>query len=116
MLHIETQKPVKRVKYTKETSTDGKWLGMLEDGRVVTLEASFMYQNFGKRFLNECKMLEDNKFVGIPIGSARSSVINIYYPVCIVKMHLQISIHRMTPIAVFSSHWPLPSTAQVFNH
>ena len=47
MIHIETQRPMKRVKYTKEPSPDGKWLRILEDRRVVTLEASFMYQNFG---------------------------------------------------------------------
>ena len=56
---------------------DGRWLGMLEDNRVVTLEETFIEQNFSQRFVNECKRLENNKFVGIPIGSARSSIMGI---------------------------------------
>ena len=30
MINMETQKPVKRIKYTKEPSMDGRSLGMLE--------------------------------------------------------------------------------------
>ena len=51
---------------------------MVEGNQVVTLEEAFVEQNFCKRFVNECKELGNkNKFVGIPIGLARSSVMAI---------------------------------------
>ena len=77
LVQIETQRPIKRVKYVKEPEMDGRWLGMQEDGRVITLEESFVENNFDDRFVEECKKLGNNKFVGIPIGSARSSVMSI---------------------------------------
>jgi hypothetical protein len=59
------------------STNDGRWLGMLDDNRVVTLEETFVEQNFSQRYVNECKELGSNKFVGIPIGSARKSVMAI---------------------------------------
>ena len=78
MVHLETDKTVKRVKFTKGTSMDGQWLGMLDNGRVVTLEKGFMEDKFPRRFIHECKELGDNKFVRIPIGSSRSSLMSIF--------------------------------------
>ena len=108
---------MKRIKYAIDGkgSNDGIWLGMQEDNQVVTLDKTFVEQNFSKRFVNECKRLGNNKFVGIPIGSARSSIMAI-----LPSLHCEgappLSIHRMTLIAVFSSCWPPPSIAQVFHH
>ena len=50
---------------------------MQEDGKVITLEECFIDNNFGERFVYECKRLGNNKFVGIPIRLARSSVMSI---------------------------------------
>ena len=77
LLQIEPQRPMKRIKYMKVQSMDGRWLGMMENGKVVTLEESFVHQYFGKRFVNECKRMENNRFVGIPIGLTRSSVMTM---------------------------------------
>ena len=79
LMNIETNRPVKRIKYMREgaSTKDGKCLGILDDNRVVTLEETFVEQNFSQRFVNKCKRLENNKFVGIPIGSARLSIMAI---------------------------------------
>ena len=79
LINLETNRPVKRIKYMREgaSTNDGRWLGMLDDNRVVTLEETFVEQNFSQRYVNECKELGSNKFVGIPIGSARKSVMAI---------------------------------------
>ena len=53
LINIESNRPVKRIKYVREgaSTNDGRWLGMLEDNQVVTLEETFVEQNFCKRFV-----------------------------------------------------------------
>jgi hypothetical protein len=72
MVHLDGEQLVIRVKYTK-----GLWQGQLDNGKVITLEQGFMDENFSLRFLDECKKLGHHKFVPIPTGSSRCSIMNI---------------------------------------
>jgi hypothetical protein len=54
------------------------WKGLLEDGTMLTLREEVVLQQFGIRFVNECKTLGTSKFVGIPVGSSRSSLMTCF--------------------------------------
>jgi hypothetical protein len=64
---------------TNEIYAKAIWKGMLEDGTVMQLQEEQVTGNFGSRFVDECKRLGNNKFVGIPVlGSCRSSVMMLF--------------------------------------
>jgi hypothetical protein len=69
------EETIERVKYC---STLKKWKGLLDNGKMVLLQEEYIKQNFGKRFIQECIDLGDNKFVPIPVGSARKSVMSLF--------------------------------------
>jgi hypothetical protein len=54
------------------------WKGLLEDGTVMPLVEDMVTNQFGERFVEECKRLGTKKFVPIPVGSCRSSVIELF--------------------------------------
>jgi hypothetical protein len=62
---------------TDEIRTNGVWKGLLEDGTVTTINEEFVTQSFGTRFVVQCKSLGSQKFLRIPAGSCRSSVMTI---------------------------------------
>jgi hypothetical protein len=62
---------------TKEVCTPAHWKGMLEDGRIYPLLEDSVREHFASRFVDECKKLGNKKFVQIPVGSCRSSVITL---------------------------------------
>ena len=47
-----------------------------DDGTITDLNEGVVSQ-FGQQFVNECKTLASQKFVNIPVGSCRSSVMEI---------------------------------------
>jgi hypothetical protein len=70
----ENERGVQRTKiYAKAV-----WKGLQDDGTVCTLTENTVTESFGKDFVAQCKMLGDRKFVPIPVGSCRSSVISTY--------------------------------------
>ena len=46
MVHLDGEKMVKIVKFTKGTTLCGQWQGMLDNRKVVNLEEGFMETNF----------------------------------------------------------------------
>jgi hypothetical protein len=79
--------PAKYAHYKDKQGTDvvsdqicaqSTWKGLLEDGTVLTLREEVVLQQFGIRFVNECKTLGTSKFVGIPVGSSRSSLMTCF--------------------------------------
>ena len=67
----------KGVEYvTNEVHVKAMWKGLLDDGTITLLNEGVVSQ-FGQRFVNECKTLASRKFVDIPVGSCRSSVMTI---------------------------------------
>jgi hypothetical protein len=73
--HVTDKK--KKIEYvTDQVHVKEMWKGQLEDGTVIDLN-EWVLSQFGDHFLEECKTLGLRKFVPIPVGSCRSSVINI---------------------------------------
>ena len=66
---------IERVKYC---STIDKWKGRQKSGKVVLLQDGYIKENFGKRFVEECVQLGDNKFVPVPVGTVRKSVMSLF--------------------------------------
>ena len=66
---------IERVKYC---TTLNKWKGRKKSGKVVLLQDRYIKDNFGKRFVEECVKLGDNKFVPVPVGTARKSVMSLF--------------------------------------
>ena len=63
---------------TGEVHAKACWKGLLHDKTVVDLPEQEIEKQFGSQFLNECKRLGKQKFVPIPVGSCRSSVIQLF--------------------------------------
>ena len=63
---------------TNEVHAKGIWKGLLEDGTVLPLQEEVVTGQFGCRFVEECKRLGTRKFVPIPVGSCRSSVMTLF--------------------------------------
>jgi hypothetical protein len=63
---------------TGEVHSKACWKGLLHDKTVVDLPEQEIEKQFGAQFLNECKRLGRQKFVPIPVGSCRSSVIELF--------------------------------------
>jgi hypothetical protein len=62
---------------TDKIYAEGVWKARLEDGTVTAIADSFVDEQFGQKFVNECMKLGNRKFVPIPVGSCRASVMNI---------------------------------------
>jgi hypothetical protein len=62
-------------KVTDEVCAKEKWRGVLSDGTVHNVTEESVQEQFGRRFVAECKALGYRKFVPIPVGNCRSSVI-----------------------------------------
>ena len=45
---------------------------------MVILQQEYISNNFGKRFIEECVKLGDNKFVPIPVGCLRKSLMSLF--------------------------------------
>jgi hypothetical protein len=55
---------------TDEIYAEGVWKARLEDGTVTSISEAFVSEQFGKRFVNECKTLGNRKFVLFQWGHA----------------------------------------------
>jgi hypothetical protein len=62
-------------KVTDEVCAKEMWRGMLSDGTVHNITEEAVIEQFGRRFVKECKALGNRKFVPIPVGNCKSSVI-----------------------------------------
>jgi hypothetical protein len=64
---------------TEEVYAKGSWSGLLEDGKtVMPVPEVLVKAQFGSRFVEECKRLGQTKFVPIPVGSCRSSLMTVF--------------------------------------
>jgi hypothetical protein len=63
---------------TNEVRAKGFWKGLLHDGQVLPIAEEAVTGQFGRQFMEECKGLGARKFVSIPVGSCRSSVMQIF--------------------------------------
>jgi hypothetical protein len=63
---------------TEEVYAKGIWRGQMEDGTVLPLPEEFVGKQFGARFVEECKTLGQRKFVYVPVGSCRSSLMTVF--------------------------------------
>jgi len=76
-VHSQDERNKKEI-VTNELHSKACFKGMLEDGCVVTLPEELVTEFFGTNFVNECKTLGNKKFVRIPPGSCRSSVMTLF--------------------------------------
>ena len=74
----ETDKDGSNERVTNEIYAEAVWKARLEDGTVTSISEAFVMEQFGKRFVKECKTLGNRKFVSIPVGSCRSSAMSIF--------------------------------------
>ena len=63
---------------TTDACTKGAWKGLLEDGTSLTIAEDIVRGEFGSRFVAECKYLGHKKFVPIPVGSCRLSIMKMF--------------------------------------
>ena len=63
---------------TNKICANGIWKGLLEDGTVLPIPEEVVTAQFGSRFVDECKRLGIRKFIPIPVGSCRSSVMMLF--------------------------------------
>jgi hypothetical protein len=71
---------ITRVKYhpPKDDSSNGIWKGLLDNGNELPIAEDLVHQQFGKRFVKECKKFGVRKFIPIPVGMNKSSLMNIF--------------------------------------
>jgi hypothetical protein len=62
---------------TKKIKIEAKWKAKLESGQEAIVNEDFVSNNFGEKFIEECKRLGDKRYVPIPVGSCRSSVLSL---------------------------------------
>ena len=63
---------------TKELHAHAIWKGKLDDGKVVPINEELVSTQFGSRFVEECKRLGQKKFVDIPVGSCKTSLMAVF--------------------------------------
>jgi hypothetical protein len=73
-VHVTDDKGIEHV--TDEVHVKAMWKGLLDNGTITDLNEGVVSQ-FGQWLVNECKTLASRNFVDIPIGSCRSSVMEI---------------------------------------
>jgi hypothetical protein len=54
-----------------------KWQGKLEDGTIVRVLENDVLEQFGQPFVDEIKTLGTQKFVPVPVGATRQSVLEV---------------------------------------
>ena len=64
------------LKKTKKIKIEAMWNAKLESGQVAIVNEDFVSNNFGEKFIEECKRLGDKCYVPIPVRSSQSSVIS----------------------------------------
>jgi hypothetical protein len=74
------ERKITRVKYhpRNDGSGSGIWKGLLENGTQLPIAEDLVHQQFGGRFVKECKKFGDRKFISIPVGMNKSSLMNIF--------------------------------------
>jgi hypothetical protein len=63
---------------TTDACTKGAWKGLMEDGTSLTIMEDIVRGQFGSWFVAECKYLGHKKFVCIPVGSCRLSIMKMF--------------------------------------
>ena len=63
---------------TEDVYAKGTWSGQLDDGTVMPVPEELVKSQFGSRFVKECKRLGQRKYVDIPVGSCRSSLMTVF--------------------------------------
>ena len=71
----EKIKEVKEGKVTKKKVIEEKWKAKLDSGQETIMTEDYVSANFGDHFAEECKQLGDKRYLPIPVGSCRSSVL-----------------------------------------
>ena len=70
---------VTRVKFCPRNISGKQWIGMLEGkSKEVKLTEDDMERQFGYKFKDECKIAGRNRFMHIPIGSCKSSLMKMF--------------------------------------
>ena len=54
-----------------------RWQGKLQDGTIVPVREEDVLQQFGPPFVNEIKTLGNQKYVPVPVGATRLSVLEV---------------------------------------
>jgi hypothetical protein len=68
-----------RVRFCPTNKSGEQWIGMLEGKTTeVRLTEDYVERQFGNKFKEECEMLGRNKFLPIPIGSCKSSIMKMF--------------------------------------
>ena len=71
----EKIKEIKDGKVTMKKVLKAKWKAKLDSGQETIVNEEYVSSNFGDRFTEECKRLGDKRYLPIPVGSSRSSVL-----------------------------------------
>ena len=94
----------KKVEQVKFCTSTKHWKGLLELGDVVILQQEYISNNFGKRFMEECVKLGDNKFVPIPVGSSKKLLMSLISSLrCDTAP--QVKYRQRTMTAAYLAHW-----------
>jgi len=64
-------------KYVTNVCAKAAWKALLDDGKVVPLLEDVVTDSFSAKFVDECKKLGKTKFVDIPVGSCKSSLMKL---------------------------------------
>jgi hypothetical protein len=75
--HKREKKTGRDLGRTEQVRVPEMWKAKLDNGKIIDVGSEVVTQ-FGQRFVDECKILNSRKFVSIPVGSCRSSVIKIF--------------------------------------
>jgi hypothetical protein len=89
---------------TDQVYAKGIWRGQLEDGTVMPIPEELIKEEFGSRFVKECKRLGHKKFVDIPVGSCRSSVMALL-PELRSEKAPPVKFMQGKLTVAFSAHW-----------
>jgi hypothetical protein len=57
------------LKITKKIKIEAKWKAKLESRQVAMVNEDFVSNNFGEKFIEECKRLGDRHYMPIAVGS-----------------------------------------------
>jgi hypothetical protein len=74
------ERKIIRVKYhpPKDGTDNGIWKGLLENGSQLPIGQDLVQEQFGPRFVKECKKFGVRKFIPIPVGMNKSSLMDIF--------------------------------------
>ena len=74
------ERKITRVKFHPRNDGSGKgiWKGLLDNGNQLPIAEDLVNEQFGPRFVKECKKFGTSKFIPIPVGMNKSSLMNIF--------------------------------------